>query len=82
MPDNPSKFQNIQPPTQPSDGLSSGIVETDSLTGGEIDGGPVTGAAKQGIEGLAAYMEDLRRSVYGGKISDYFRGVPTKRDLP
>lgn len=50
MSNNSSKLQNIQPPTQPSDGLSSGVVEPDSLTGGQIDGGPITGAAEENIE--------------------------------
>lgn len=50
MADNPSKLQNIQLPTQPSDGLASGVVETDSLAGGAIDGGTVTGAAEKGVE--------------------------------
>lgn len=50
MPDNPSKLQNIQLPTQPSDGLAPGVVEADGLTGGEIDSSPITGAAEKSVE--------------------------------
>lgn len=50
MPDNPSKLQNIQPPTQPSDCLSPGVVEADGSAGGEIESSPVTGAAEKSVE--------------------------------
>lgn len=50
MPNNPSKFQNIQLPAQSGDGFPSGVVEATGGTGGHIDGGSVTGAAKEGVE--------------------------------
>lgn len=58
MPDNPSKLQNVQLPTESSDGLRPRVVEADGSTGGVIDGSAVTGAAEQNVEDCGGNCED------------------------
>lgn len=88
MADNPSKLQNIQLPAQAGDSLATGVVETNGLDRGQIDGSGVPGASKEGVERRACDCEHP----FGGVIACGLLGWlhdpekvycrKTKRNLP
>jgi len=66
MPDNSSKLQNVQLPTEPGDSLAPRIMEPQGGDGGAILDSGIPSAAKEGVEGRACDCETLFKSSENG----------------
>lgn len=65
-----------------TDGLAPGVVKTNLGAGGQIDGGSVTGAAKEGVESCACDCEDGFCAIGWFKFRENTYCRATQRHLP